>query len=313
MGKETLGPMTRNLMKKIACLFCLFFIAGGLSSVCAQGGLSIRALFERGQQAFEERRYQDAINDFEAVIELNNSFAWAYHALGLVYDEVSADPYYPLWYFQTAVQIDPDFAPSYDMLCRSYYQLQKYREAEAVCLKALELDPDLVSSQLSLAWVYLIGRSDPDRAMQYFNKVIQKINTPFIHFGMGMVYAMRGEHGRVLEIVTMLRAEGMEEFAAHLESIVRSKTSPEKFLPPGAIKGEPQIEGDIDPEQFFVDENGRIIVPVPVPVVMTPTITGEPEVHITGKIGPPKMSITGAPQPETYGAQKERHPGSLSE
>lgn len=312
MGKKSTWTIRFRGVKQLYVL-SLLFLGCCVSFAGAQEESNIRVLFEKGQEAYEEKRYQEAVDYFENVIRLNNNFAGAYYSLGLVYQEISTDPAYPLWYFQTAIQIDPNFSPSYDALCRSYYQLQKYLEAETVCLKALELNPDLVSSQLSLAWVYLIGRSDANRAIQYFEKVIKKIDTPFIYFGLGMAYAMRGEHGRVLDIVTQLRSEGMEEFAVYLEAVVRSKTSPEKFMPPSMIKEEPQIsvEEAVDPQSFPTDAEGRQIVPVP--IVVTPKITGSPQIHITGKINPPQVGVTGTAAPITYGGQKGPHPGGLSE
>ncbi len=302
---------------------CLMLVIGVLcvlcrvSVVCAGQEQDIKTLFQLGQLAFEEERYQDAVQYFERVIELNNSFAGAYHALGLVYEKIASDPMKPLWYFQTALDIDPNFAPSYDMLCRSYYQLQYYAEAEAVCLKALELNPDLISSQLSLAWVYLIGRSDADRAIFYFEKVIDQLNTPFISFGLGMAYAMRGDHGKVLDIVTRLRSDGVEEFAAHLEAFLRSRTSPEKFIPPGTIKDQPlqSIDsGRYPPQADGLYPMNPAASPPLMPVVVVPRLTGTTEVKLKGKVTPPKIgNIRGVLEPETMGGQKVRHPGGLSE
>ncbi len=293
------------------CLSCVGILFFNPRCVYAQGA-SIKTLFEKGQEAFEAKRYQDAINNFEAIIEKDNGFAAAYHALGLIYQEISPDPSYPLWYFQTAIEIDPQFAPSYDMLCRAYHQLQDYVEAEKICTQALKLNPDLTSSQLSLAWVYLTGRNDPDRALYYFEKVIQKVQAPAIYFGMGMAYAMQGDHAKVLDIVTQLRAKGFEQFASHLEAAVRSKTDPEKFMPPGFLKNAPSSL------QETASQGGqapiRQIVPVPVPVVVRPRITGSPQIHIKGKIRPPQITgMSGYSEPKTFGGQDQKHPGGLSD
>lgn len=307
MGKKN------ALMLKLLHFFVLIFVFSGYSSVTA-AERSIQELFTLGQEAFEAKRYQESINYFEGIIEQNNNFAAAYHALGLVYQEVSSDPYYPLWYFETALEVDPNFAPSYDVLCRAYHQMQKYAEAEGICLKALELNPNLIGSQLSLAWVYLIGYSDANRAVYYFEKVIDKIKIPYVYFGLGMAYAMRGEHGKVLDIVTHLRSEGAENLAIHLEAVIRNKTSPEKFIPPGFMKSpssQTRTSGAADPSGAA---SQRKVVPIPVPVVVKPKITGSPKVRITGKIRPPQITgITGYSKPPTLGGQKERHPGSLSE
>lgn len=287
------------------CMACISFAAP-----------LIQELFTSGQAAYEQGRYQDAINDFEAAIEIDNNFAPAYHALGLVYQKVSPDPSYPLWYFETALEIDPDFVPAYDMLCRLYYQVQEYVRAEEMCIKALKFNPELTGSQLSLAWIYLVGRSDPDMALYYFQQVIAKVKQPAIYFGMGMAYAMQGEHGKALDMVTYLRSQGGENFAAHLEAVLRSKTPREQFMPPGFLKETPSpivAEAD-ESSQPSVTAGGKEVVPVPMPIVVKPKFTGNPKIHVKGKIKPPTIkSITGQSQSKTYGGQDQKHPGSFSE
>lgn len=302
----------------LLAVFFMFYFYTPLSA--AEGQPSVKEMFASGHKALEEQRYQDAINFFEAVIETNNGFAAAYHALGMDYQEISTDPRYPLWYFETAVEIDPDFSPSYDVLCRSYYQLQEYYEAEDICLKALELNPNLRSSQLSLAWVYLIGYSNPDKALYYFEEIVEYIKAPAIYFGLGMAYAMRGEHAKVLDAITYLRSQGAEDFAIHLEVLLRSKTDPEKLIPPGFLKARAEQEEQAQELQRqaaareAAEKSGITRVPVPVPVAVKPQITGTPQIHIKGKIRPPRITgMSGYSEPVKRGGQSGRHPGGFTQ
>lgn len=302
-----MGKKNAALVKIYFIMFAVCLSASGLSF--AEDSLSLQEFFHHGKEAFEERRYQDAINYFEGAIDVNDRFAPAYHALGLVYQQTSSDPYYPLWYFETALEIDPNFVPAHDLLCRSYYQVQEYVQAEEFCLKALELNPNLVGSQLSLAWVYLVGRSDADHAIYYFEKVVEHIKAPPVYFGLGMAYAMNGDHGKVLDIITFLRSEGVEDFAAHLEAVIRSKTLLKQFMPPGFLKGVPSPQVARKRQDKF-NADVRKIIPVPIPVVVRPKITGSPKIHIKGRIKPPQIRFS---EPKTYGGQTEKHPGSLGE
>jgi len=298
-----------------------FYVAGSFYlPFSANAEESLKTLCGLGQKAFEEQKYQKAIDYFEEAISLNSNFAPAYHALGLVYQQVSSDPNYPLWYFETALEIDPNFVPSMDVLCRSYYQMQDYDKAEDICLKALEKNPDLPGSQLALAWTYLLGRSDAEKAIYYFEKVQKKLKVPAVDLGLGMAYAIRGDHGKVLDIVTRLRAEGMEEFAAHLEGMLRSRANPEDFMPANFVRKQKELEQK-QAEQIArmqeaqaTQETGEETQFVPVPVVVKPKITGSPNVRIRGKIKPPQVkSVSGYSEPKTYGGQGEKHPGSLED
>jgi len=316
--------------KKVAWIAAVIIGAGIVSGVVrdiddayAQDALTqrpipaIQQLFMAGQQAFEEGRYQDAINQFEAVIELNNGFAAAYYALGMVYQEISEDPRYPLWYFETAIEIDPSYAPAYDVLCRSYYQLQNYYDAEVICHKALDLNPDFLSSKMSLAWVYLVGYSDPDRALPYFEQVVEKIQNPAVYFGLGMAYAMLEENARAVDIITYLRAQGAEDFAIHLEAMLRSQIDPSKLIPPAILHAQEEQRRRIqqqEEEMAAQQTQTEGATPVPVPVVLKPQLTGSPQIHIKGKIRPPQLSVSGQSTSSVRrGGQNGTHPGSFSE
>jgi len=278
----------------------------------------VQQLFMAGQQAFEEGRYQDAINHFEAVIEINNGFAPAYYALGMVYQEVSEDPRYPVWYFETAIEIDPSYAPAYDVLCRSYYQLQNYYEAEKICHKALELNSGFLSSTLSLAWVYLVGYSDPDKALPYFEQVVEKIRNPAVYFGLGMAYAMRGDNARTVDMITYLRSQGAEDFAIHLEALLRSQIDPSRLIPPGLLQAQEEQRRRIQQQQEELaaqqqDQQEVGAAPVAVPILLKPQLTGSPQIHIKGKIRPPQVGVSGQSETVRRGGQDGVHPGSFSE
>jgi len=303
-------------------LFAVVFLVSGTVGILAApagGQDQIKSLFLLGQKAFEEKEYQKSIDYFEQVIEIQNDFAPAYYILGLIYQEVyTDDPLYPLWYFETAINVNSDYAPAYDALCRSYYELQRFTEAENICKKGLEIDPNLTPSQLAMGWIYLSRKSDPDRAIYYFEKVSAKMPIPAVHFGLGLAYIMKGDHGKAVGMVTQLRLQGQEDFASNLESILRGKTPAEKFIPSGyidkmaaqneAIKRQ-QAQAEAAVNQAAAGGAG----PVLAPVVMAPQITGTAQVRLKGKIKPPQIQgLQGYSEPATYGGQDGAHPGGLS-
>lgn len=187
---------------------------------CAQAQ-TIKDFYEQGQQAYDRGDYKTAIELYEKTIELNPNFAPAYNALGLAHREINTDLSEMAWLFKTATEIDPNYAQAYDNLGKAYYGLGYFDRAEQSCLKALSLNPDSVSSKLSLGWIYLLGKSSPKEAIAYFKEVLKSDKISYAYFGLGMAYYMNGDRANVLDIVTKLRSMEKEDLALQLENMVR--------------------------------------------------------------------------------------------
>ncbi|HRZ39452.1 MAG TPA: tetratricopeptide repeat protein [Candidatus Omnitrophota bacterium] len=280
---------------------------------------NIRMLFEAGWQAYEQGHYFEAKKFFEQVIDQYENFAPAYYALGKVcYDELPLEERSRcLWYFQRAQQIDPQYASSYEGSCRFYYDTEQFNLAEEACLKALSLDEKMYSSKLLLAWVYLSGKKDPDKALQYFDSVLAVASSPVITFGRGMAFIDKGDHARVIEIITELRSQGAQEFANHLEMVLRSKAGPEKLVPLSlltsmneeqmkqqqaaqeAAAAQAVAEGQLSPEAGL-PSTAQVHIQGKVPVIV-PQIQG-----IQGRVQPQQPPVRG-------GQSTEQHPGGLTQ
>ncbi len=304
----------RFFLKQSAALAVAVFVLTQASVCCAQ---NIRVLFEAGWKAYEEGRFPEARKLFETVIDLHDGFAPAYYALGKVcYDEIE-ERSRCLWYFQKAVQIDPKYASAYEGICRIQYESGNHDAAEETCLKALSLDPKLYSTKLLLAWVYLLGKQDPERALQYFDSVMEVAANPIIRFGKGMAHADKGDHAQVVEIITQLRAEGAQEFANHLEMVLRSKVDPQKLVPLPLLMSmteEQMLQEQAAQEAMMAEQaaqqsledgggvpaNARIQIQGKVPIIM-------PQVQvIQGQVQPQQPAVRG-------GQSVEQHPGGLTE
>ena len=88
-------------------------------------------------------------------------------------------------------------------------------------LKALKIDPSLTDVKLSLAWIYLMGKSRPDIAVKYFKQALKSIQKPEIYFGLGMAYFANNQRVESIDMITRLRVMGQEDFANRLEQSVR--------------------------------------------------------------------------------------------
>jgi len=206
--------------KKRLQLIYTLLIVFVLSSICNASGL--KENFEKGEQAYNAGQYDKAIEYFEKVVEIDSNFGPVYNSLGLAYSNSDADLSDIIWFFKVATEIDPNYIDAYNNMCRVYYQAGEHVLAEQSCLKVLEINPNYTQTQLTLAWIYLVGKSQPQEAIYYFNEVLKRVRNPIIYFGLGLAYSMNGDSGQVLDTVTTLRQIGEEQLAAQLENTLRS-------------------------------------------------------------------------------------------
>jgi tetratricopeptide (TPR) repeat protein len=191
----------------------------------------LQKTYESGVVAYQEGRYQEAIELMEKALNIYPNFPAAYNYIGLSRKELKQDIKEVQWLFKKAIEINPQYAPAYENLAKLHYELAQFDEAEMYGLKAIEVDPESMTAHLALGWIYLLGKSQPHEAVYYFNKVIQNQDLPFVQLGLGMAYFMSGEDHKALEMITLLRKRGHEDFAMELERMVRDK----RYIPP--IKG----------------------------------------------------------------------------
>jgi len=214
------------MKKKRSNLLILFFVASVTLCFAQDPKLTdpvqkTKVLFEQGNQFYAQGNYEEAIKLFEEAIDLNPNLAPLFNNLGLAYRAVGADLEDVAWYFHAAIDIDPQYAESYDNLGKAYYGMGDFDNAESYCKKALELRPNFPVAELSLGWIYLLGRSRPTDAIHHFKNIAEKYNIANAYFGLGLAYFMNGDRTMVLEIITKLREINQDKLATQLEDIFR--------------------------------------------------------------------------------------------
>jgi tetratricopeptide (TPR) repeat protein len=229
------------------CLFvCLMavFVLGGPLTAHAQ---SIKDLFERAAQSFYDGRYEQAINDYEKIIELEPNFAPAYNALGLALKVQGAGTEEAAYYFKKAIELDPKFVSSYDNLGKLYYSEGDMDQAESYFTKGLEIDPANESMLLSMGWVNLLGRGSADKAMKYFRTVTKNNESAMGYFGQGICLMANEKRMEVMDIVTKLRSINQENLALDLETMMRENRTLIKgpqMPQPNALQTAPRNAGN---------------------------------------------------------------------
>ena len=89
---------------------------------------------------------------------------------------------------------DPKSVPLHTFLAQTYFNQQKFPEAEAEFKKVIELQPKLASARFLLGETYL-SMQRPEDAKAAFNGMLQQgLNSGEAHYGIGMALAMQNKH-----------------------------------------------------------------------------------------------------------------------
>ncbi|MFA5060344.1 MAG: tetratricopeptide repeat protein [Candidatus Omnitrophota bacterium] len=272
-------------MKKyfmMTALMLFAFFAGSLAFSAEDALRDPKAIFEQANKLYNESQLDKAIELYEKLIDMDSNFAKAYNGLGLAYQANGVSPAEVVWYFKTATEIDPQYKEAFENLAKAYYGMGDFPKAEEACKKALEIDPDLVSAQFSLGWIYLLGKSQPAQAIYYFKKVLERAKIPLVHYGLGIAYFMNDQSELTLESITNLRELSQDDLATRLENLIRGHYP---------VPGEEGPLVDIQP--FPVQEKGVLVRSgEKKKVVEEPpsSFGGVTKIRVKGKILPPEKS-----------------------
>ena len=230
--------------------------------------MSREQLFQLGTAAAADHQFDQAVDLFLKIIDLDPKFAPAYNALGLVHQSFEqGDPDKAVHYFEMAVTLAPDFFESWDNLGRSLYAKGRFVEAEKALLRSLMVKPDQPEIQRMLAWDYLLGQSRPADALVYFSRAAQALDDPSLYYGMGLSYMLQGDRFRIFDAVTQLRRRNREEDAAKLEKMLRDNIrlsskpgTPLVMGDPGQVSLFDQQVKELQKNGFGVNDPGKIRV-----------------------------------------------------
>jgi len=266
----------------------------------------LRERFEKGHAAFNSGDYKGAIEYFEQAVEINPDFAPVYNSLGLAHHAINAKLSDVIWLFKVAVDISPNYYEPHNNMCKIYYQEGEAALAEKACLAALKINPNLLNSQLYLAWIYLLGKSQPREAVIYFKKVLTHLQRPMVYFGLGVAYSMNGDRAEVLEVITTLRGMQEEHLALQLETTLRSYEDPSSVSHPALMPM--QLTR---PQRQSSQIIGASQAPVSVPRPTSQPVSGSSRIRLRGtlsNVGGSQPAQTASPGP----SRTADHPGSLA-
>jgi len=192
----------------------------------------VKEKYNEAMAAFTGKDYVKSIELFEEIIKDYPNFAQPYNFLAMAKKELGGTDDEVLELLEKSAELEPDFALAHDNLGKMYYGMGRFTEAKEQAQKALELAPNLVTAQYSLAWICLLGLGETREAIEHFEAGLAQQKTDYGQYGLGMAYFMDHQRGRVLEMITNLRMEGNEKLAADLEEMIRQG----RYLPPDGIQ-----------------------------------------------------------------------------
>ncbi len=243
------------MMKKfITAIVCGSFLC---AAPHAWADNPVKVLFAEAMQAYGTHDYPRAIALLEKISQIYPNFAPTYNYLGLCYKDSGSKPEEIAWLFEKATQLDPNYADPYDNLAKLYYSTTDFDKAEENGLKAVQINPDFPTAHLTLGWIYLLGKSQPQDAINHFDKVVgANADVPYAQFGLGMAYHMLHENFRVLDAVTNLRKSGREDLAQQLEQVIRAGNYKSELIPGMPMIAQPKQTQQMKEENLtFSDDN----------------------------------------------------------
>jgi tetratricopeptide (TPR) repeat protein len=101
--------------------------------------------------------------------------------------------------FQTVLEKDPEFALTYEGLGRAFFQKKKYDEAEIHFLKALALEPQLWKSHNFLGNVYDFQRRYEGAVREYKSALAIKPDNGLIYNNLGVSYSLAGKYKKAAD------------------------------------------------------------------------------------------------------------------
>jgi len=100
----------------------------------------------------------------------------------------------PVARLKMIIEQNPSLAPAHFALAQTYFEQQKFSEAEAEFKKVVELQPKSTRARFDLGMTYL-SLNRPEDAKATFNGMIQQgLNTGDAHYGIAMALAMQDKH-----------------------------------------------------------------------------------------------------------------------
>jgi tetratricopeptide (TPR) repeat protein len=154
------------------------------------------AYYNRGISYFERRDIDRAIADFTRVIRINPKYAQAYNNRGTAYKE-KQDYDQALSDYDQAIKVNPKDASFYNNRGVAWKNKGEYDRAIADYNEAIRLNPKYAIAYSNLGNVYY-SKSEYDRAIANYTEAIKLDTQPSYYYNRGDSYRRKGEFDRAI-------------------------------------------------------------------------------------------------------------------
>ncbi len=207
-------------------------------------------LFQLATLALKDQKYEQGVDLFQKVIDIDPKFAPAYNGIGLVYlYRPDPDVDTAIRYFKLSVDISSDYTESWNNLGRAYYLAGRFPLAKSAFLKSLEIDLQQPQLQITLGWIYLLGESRPAEAIERFDIALKTlVDNDTARYGRGLAYLIANDRYKVMDAITELRKRQRNDEAEKLENMLKGNI---KLI---SEEGKPLVTGDGSEKSVFDEQ-----------------------------------------------------------
>ena len=152
-----------------------------------------QSIFDRCSWLFGSERYEEAVQCFDKVLQIDPEFEDAWYQEGLVFSTIGA-PGEAVKYFDKALEINPDNEDALYNEGLALFRLKKYSEAMEYFDKVLELDPNNEKAWFSEGTtLFFLNRYE--ESIECFDKVLElDPNNEKAWYAKGAVLEHTGSH-----------------------------------------------------------------------------------------------------------------------
>ncbi len=155
-----------------------------------------RPYYENGKNAEKNGLADKAINEYLMAINIAPDYFDALYALGNIY-QAKGFRENALETYKKALKYKPESAEIYNETGNIYKDLNRFDEAILEYERAIILNPSFSAAYNNLGLIYSTRKYMPDKAVQYYLKVIDLNNDLRIlsiaHYQLGIIYYFKGK------------------------------------------------------------------------------------------------------------------------
>ena len=163
----------------------------------------------RGQYYYENRQYDQALEDFNRAVEIDPTYAKAWYNRGNVFDETGVFDR-AIDDFTRAIELEPHYTMAYNNRGLTYRHMGNYEKAIADFTTALDLDPNYAKAYNNRGMV-LAQVGEHPRAIADFTRAI-RIDPKYqaAYFNRAVSYYQTGDYERSWADVAVLQRIGIK-------------------------------------------------------------------------------------------------------